>query len=127
LYKEENMAYSKDLRERVIQFVQEGGSRIEASRRFKVSRMTVFGWLKPPQQTEPKKTGPKGSWKLNLDHLKELVAQHPDLYQRELGAQLGVSGVCVWAGLKKLNLSRKKNATLLRKKRQVSQVVSRQD
>jgi len=40
------VAYSLDLRERVVEFVEEGGSRVEAAARFKVSLWCVKDWLK---------------------------------------------------------------------------------
>jgi len=40
------MAYSVDLRERVVNFVKAGGTRLQASRRFKVGEVTVYRWLK---------------------------------------------------------------------------------
>ncbi|MCA2715663.1 MAG: helix-turn-helix domain-containing protein, partial [Microcystis sp. M176S2] len=40
------MAYSMDLRERVVKYVREGGSKAEAARRYEVSEATVYTWLK---------------------------------------------------------------------------------
>ena len=40
------MSYSIDLRERVLAFIEGGGSKVSASRLFKVSCRTVFIWLK---------------------------------------------------------------------------------
>ncbi len=39
------MTYSIDLRKRVVEFVQGGGSKAEASRRYKVSLWCVNDWL----------------------------------------------------------------------------------
>ena len=39
------MSYSIDLRERVISFIEGGGSKIGASRLFRVSCRTVFMWI----------------------------------------------------------------------------------
>ncbi|MCA6369642.1 MAG: helix-turn-helix domain-containing protein, partial [Cytophagales bacterium] len=35
-----------DLRERVVKYVREGGSKAEAARRYEVSEATVYTWLK---------------------------------------------------------------------------------
>ena len=39
------MAYSTDLRKRVLDFVNTGGSKAEAERTFGVSRRTIYNWL----------------------------------------------------------------------------------
>ena len=39
------MSYSVDLRKRVVSYVESGGSKSEAARRFEVSRKTVYNWL----------------------------------------------------------------------------------
>ena len=40
------MTYSIDLRKRVVEFVSEGGSKAEASRRYEVSLWCVDDWCK---------------------------------------------------------------------------------
>ena len=42
------MTYSLDLRQRVVSFVEGGGSKSEASRVFGVGRNTVYSWLRRP-------------------------------------------------------------------------------
>jgi transposase len=41
------MRCSLDLRRRVVAFVQQGGSKAEAARRFQVGEASVYRWLKP--------------------------------------------------------------------------------
>ena len=43
------MAYSLDLRKRVLDFIATGGSKTEASRRFSVARSTLYKWLNAPE------------------------------------------------------------------------------
>ena len=105
------MTYSVDLRERVVAFVKEGGSKSEAVRRFKVSRWCVYEWLSR-NCLEPAKQGCPGPWKLSPEVLEAHVGQYPDAYQHERSAALGVSNYVIWYGLKRLKLSRKKNAAL---------------
>lgn len=105
------MTHSVDLRERVVAFVKEGGSKSEAARRFKVSRWCVYDWL-DRETLEPAKQGCPSPWKLSPEVLEAHVAQYPDAYQHERAMALGVSNYVVWYGLKRLKLSRKKNAAL---------------
>jgi transposase len=103
------MAYSEDLRKRVIGFVLAGGSKTEAAEWFGVSRRVVFLWCKTPEKLRASKPGPKRCWKLNLLTLKQKVQERPTAYQSELAGVLGVSRWCVGMGLKKLGVTRKKN------------------
>ncbi len=109
------MAYSVDLRRRVVEFVLEGGSREEAARRFKVSRWCVYDWLKR-ETLEADKTGPKGAWKLDREKLEAVIASKPDATLEELSQEVGTGKTAVWHSLKKLKISRKKNVAVLRKK-----------
>jgi transposase len=45
------MIYSTDLRERVIAFIESGGKKLEASRRFNVCRPTIDKWLLLKKET----------------------------------------------------------------------------
>jgi transposase len=103
------MAYSEDLRKRVLAFVEAGGSKTEAAERFGVSRAIVFLWCKTPKKLRAGKAGPKGCWKLDLSRLKQKIEERPTAYQCELAGVLGVSRWCVRFGLRKLGFSRKKN------------------
>ncbi len=103
------MSYSRDLRERVIRFVQEGGSKVEAALVFKVGRGTVYLWLSSPTL---KKTGPKASFKLDWAKVKARVEATPDVFIKELAAEFNVSNTAIWYALKQLNLPRKKNVAV---------------
>lgn len=112
------MTYSVDLRERVVEFVEQGGSKSEASRRFKVSRWCIYNWMKR-ESLQPDKQGCPGPWKLCPEALKTHVEAFPDAYQHERAEVLGVSRHVVLYGLKRLGI--KKNAVVPRKKRRLSQ------
>jgi transposase len=94
-------AYALDLRERVVKFVHEGGSKAEATRRFDLGRQTVYRYL-----AAAKKGGlaPKTSWgtwrkldpqKLQI-HVKKTSRRHPQGTPKDLRRQpsrdLGASG-----------------------------------
>ncbi|MCL2022596.1 MAG: IS630 transposase-related protein [Betaproteobacteria bacterium] len=55
------MAYSKDFRCLVLDFVANGGSKAEATRRFGISRQSVFDWLKHPPIINPASLARKGA------------------------------------------------------------------
>ncbi len=110
------MRHSHDIRTRVIDFVDNGGSKAEAARRFQVSIRSVFYWLKQGRGYQSKKPGPKGARKLNRDKLIKLVEANPDMMLKELAQELGMSINAVFHSLKVLGYSRKKNGTLQREK-----------
>lgn len=109
------MAYSEDLRKRVIAFVQAGGSKAEVARVFKVSRACVYVWLKRAC-LKAEKCGPKSAWKLDEAALKAHVEANPDAYQHERAAFFGVCQPAICHALRRLNLTRKKNRTVRREK-----------
>lgn len=111
------MTLSEDLRERVVDFVNAGGGKTEAARRFGVSRGSVYHWL-GLESLVVNKTRNTTPYKLDPETLKAHVEAYPDAYQRERAEALGVSEYVVWYGLKRLGI--KKNAAVPRKRRQSS-------
>ncbi|MEM9245814.1 MAG: IS630 transposase-related protein [Cyanobacteria bacterium P01_F01_bin.153] len=107
------MSYSQDLRQRVIDFVKEGGSKAEAARLFKISRGRVYVWLNlPPEQLAPKKTGPKKARKLDMEQLRETIQQEPELLQKELAQRFEVHETTIYRARKRLKITRKKDLGL---------------
>ncbi len=51
------MRYSIDGRKRVFDFIDAGGSKAEASRRFQVSRTIIYHWLAAPDPIDLRETG----------------------------------------------------------------------
>lgn len=108
------MRISNDLRKRVIDFIANGGSKAEAARRFKVSRRSIYNWLKAEDPYTYDKPGPRKPHRLDPEALAEHVKEFPDNTQKERAAHFGVSQQCVWYGLKKIGCSRKKRHSLIR-------------
>lgn len=104
------MSYSIDLRERVIKFIEDGGSKTEATRIFAVCRDTIYGWLKKKAEKGTLKDDPpKRNWKkIDPSALLAYVEQNPDLTLAEYGNHFGASSPSVHKALKKLKITRKK-------------------
>ena len=86
-------AYSGDLRERVIEAVeQEGASRREAAERFGVSASSGVKWLQRWHETGSAEAKPRGGSVSPLDKhatlILELIAEQPDLTLKETLAEL---------------------------------------
>jgi transposase len=111
-------AYALDLRERVVKFIQGGGSKTEAARRFDLARSSVYRYLAAA------KTGalaPKKSWghwrKLDPQKLQVHVQKHPDATLKELQTVFGVSHHAVWVRLGQLGFTLKKTHKISRAQR----------
>ncbi len=111
-------AYALDLRERVVKFVQNGGSKAEAARRFDLGRRTVYRYLAAAQKgtLAPKKSW--GSWrKLDPQKLQTHVKAHPDATLEELQKVFAVSHHAVWVRLRQLGFTLKKTHQVSRAQR----------
>ncbi len=102
------MSYSLDLRKRVLDFIEAGGKKSEASRRFSVARSTLYRWLETEDPLTAKKTGPKKMRVIDEEALRKHVADFPDLTQKERAEHFGVSASCIRYGLRKLGITLKK-------------------
>ncbi len=103
------MAYSPDLRKRVLDFIETVGKKSEAARRFTVARATLYRWLEAENSFATEKPGPKKMRVIDEEALRKHVADFPDLTQNERAAHFGVSTSCIGYGLKKLGITRKKS------------------
>ena len=102
------MAHSSDLRTRVLQFIENGGSKTEAAKRFSVGRTAIYRWLNAPDPLKCGKPGPRKPRLLDPTALSEHVKVHPDQTHKERAKHFGVSPACVAYGLKRLGYTRKK-------------------
>ena len=106
------MAYSTDLRKRVLDFIHTGGKKSEAARRFSLNRSTIYRWLAAENPLSTQKPGPKHMRVLDEAALKKHVADLPDLTQNERAVHFGVSESSIRYGLRKLGITRKKNTRI---------------
>ena len=100
------MAYGIDYRRRVISFVQEGGSKLEAARLFKVHPDTIYEWLKRGEDLSPR---PSMTRKRKLDKaaLRRDVKERPDALLKERAAKYGVHESSMSRALRKLKIVKK--------------------
>jgi transposase len=110
------MAYSVDLRERVVLAVGEGESITWVARRFRVARSTVRDWQDRHRRGEltPGTPGPKGSMKLTAADealLRQTIAEQPGITAKQLMPMLSVHVVesTVCRALRRLGLSLKRS------------------
>ena len=108
------MTYSLDLRKRVVDFVNEGGSKAEASRRFEVSLWGVDDWCK--REDLAPKVHSLRQRKIDKEALRRHVQQYRDALLRERAELFGVRINAVWSMMRKMKLTYKKSDALQREK-----------
>ena len=108
------MAYSIDLRQRVLDFINNGGSKVQATKLFNISRDVIYKWLNASDPLERQKPGPKGPRCIDYEALTQHVQDFPDQTIMERAEHFGVSYYCIWYGLRKLGISRKKKHSAIR-------------
>ena len=100
------MAYGIDYRRRVISFVQEGGSKLEAARLFKVHPDTIYEWLKRGEDLAPRPAKTRRR-KLDKAALVRDVSTNHDMLLRERAALYGVHPSSLSRALRKLKIVKK--------------------
>src|ERR1035441_6215487 len=79
-------AYGLDLRERIVSFVNAGGSKVASAKRFGVARKTVYNYL---TLVKAGALAPKASWgrwkKFEPAKVRAYVAKHADATLWEIG------------------------------------------
>ena len=104
------MSYSKQFRERTIEYRQAGHTLEETHQTFKVSRSTIQQWEKQLKETGDlgKKELHRSFRKIDPEKLKAYVAEHPDAYQSEMAEAFGGSESGIRDALRRHKITRKK-------------------
>jgi transposase len=101
------MTYPIEMRRHILETKEKEKLSIrKTAKRFNVGKKTIDRWL---VEIEPKTTRNKPCSKIDMDALKKDVEDRPDDYQYERAERFGVSQSAIFAALKRLGMSRKKN------------------
>lgn len=117
------MSYSKDLRTRVVEFIESGGGKTEACRLFGVSRHIIYKWCRIKKETGDVVDKPpnRKPWKkINSDVLLARVEKNPEAKQSEHASFFNVSVVAISKALRRLKITRKKRLYFTKKKKKKS-------
>ena len=95
------MPYSLDLRQKVINFVENGGTITEAAHTLGRGRASIYRWLSRPKlsATKVKRRRIKLDWK----ELEKDVKQNPQSKLSERAKKFGVNQPAIFYALKKMN------------------------
>ena len=102
------MAYSLDFRKRVLCVKQERNlTFVQTGELFGVDIRTLFRWQR---RIEPQTTREKPATKIDMQALEADVKNNPDRFQYERAKDYNASQSAIYYALKRLKISRKKNA-----------------
>lgn len=110
--------YSLDLRERVLNYLEENKDKKAASHLFQVGLATIYRWLarkKEKGHVQPLRRA-YAYKKIDDQKLIKYVEAYPDHFLSEIAKHFGLTPQAIFYALKRLKISRKKNDALSRKK-----------
>ena len=107
------MAYSLDLRQKVIDYVKNGGRITKAAKLFGIGRASIYRWLdrKDLEATKVEHRQRKLDWKALENHIQE----NPEARLKERAQKFGVSSTAIFSALKKMKITRKKKNFVIEK------------
>ena len=107
------MAYSWDLRIRVVEYVENGGSITKAAKLFKVGRASIYRWL-GRETLEPTKVKRRHR-KLDWSALKKDVVENPESRLIDRAKKFEVRPSAISYALKQMKITRKKKSFVIEK------------
>jgi putative transposase len=104
-------AHTVELRERIVGYVENGGSKTDAAAHFKVGRRSVYRYLEAARGGSLAPKPQPGRKRAFADEsLRREVKAHPSATLESHGKALGVSRNAVWLRLRQLKITLKKNS-----------------
>lgn len=107
------MAYSLDLRQRVVAYVEAGGKITEASKIYRIGRASIYRWLNRVDLSPIKVE--RRHRKLDWKALAKDVEENPDARLIDRAKKFGVRPSAVCYALKKMKINRKKKNYVIEK------------
>lgn len=100
------MPYSLDLRKRVVDYVEKGGSVTKATKIYQVGRATIYRWL--GRENLAATIVEHRQRKLDWKALEKDVEENPDARLVDRAQKFGVHPSAICYALKKIKITRKK-------------------
>ncbi|UOO81380.1 IS630 transposase-related protein [Uruburuella testudinis] len=99
------MAYSKDYRQMILAKLESGETYRALAAEFNISKSTIQNWKKQPER----KIVTTRHSKIDMEKLRQDVAQYPDHYQRERAVRFNCTQRAIGIALKRLKMTQKKD------------------
>lgn len=110
-------AYSVDLRERVLKFLEKNDDKKVASSLFEVGIASIYRWIRQKNtrgNLEPLRRE-YAYKKIDYELLKKYTEANPDQFLFEIAEQFSVTPQAIFYALKKLKITRKKRQRFIKK------------
>ena len=107
------MAYSLDLRKRVVDYVENGGGITKAAALLKVGRATIYRWLRREDLRATKVEHHER--KIDWEALRKDVEENPEARLIERARKFGVRASAICYAFKKMKITRKKKNFVIKK------------
>lgn len=110
-------AYSLDLRERVIKYLEKGHDKQSAANFFSVGIATIYRWLRLKKEVGSLQAQrrERAYQKIDNERLKEYVEANPDYFLCEIAEEFSVTEQAIFYALKRLKITRKKRQPFTKK------------
>jgi len=109
------MAYSKDFREKAMEYMNKGHTKEELYEAFGIYPSAISRWKKLRKETgslEPQYPETR-SGKIDMKELEEAIEEKPDAYLHELAKKFGCTKQAIFYAQKRLDITYKKNIHIL--------------
>ena len=112
------VAYSTDLRRKVVEHIKQGHSKTETSKIFGVSIGIIAKWEKKEKNGNLKDDKPKRPWrKIDPDALIEAVKKNPSYLMKDFAEIFKVSVPSIFNAFKVLKITRRKRSYFAKKEK----------
>lgn len=103
-------AYSLDLRERVLAYLEKGNDTKSASKLFTISQRSIQRWVKQKAETGDIKPRKRefAYRKIDYEKLQKHLELNPDQFLYEIAEEFSVTLQAIFYAFKKLRITRKK-------------------
>jgi transposase len=97
------MPYSLDLRQRVVYFIEQGGSVLKAAKLYQVSSATIYRWLNR-EDLRPTIVKTRRR-KLDRQALRRDIEENPQAKLADRAKKFGVAVNAIWYAMKQMKIS----------------------
>lgn len=109
----EIMAYSLDLRQKVIDYIENGGRVTKAAQVFGIGRASIYRWLERKELAATKVKYRQRT--LDIRELSKDIQENPEARLKQRAEKFGVSTTAIFKALKKMKITRKKKNYVIEK------------
>jgi putative transposase len=102
------MAYGLDLRQKVIDYIENGGRVSKAAQVFGMGRASIYRWLERKELAATKVKYRQRS--LDIRELSKDIQENPEARLKQRAEKFGVSKTAIFKALKKMKITRKKRS-----------------